>query len=104
MKKLVAVVLLVVLMASLFTGCSNEDQVVLNVYNWGDYIDEDIFQQFEEETGIKINYETYATNEEMYTKINKGGTQYDIAIPSEYMRSEERRGGKDCSYRWSPDH
>lgn len=85
MKKLIAVALLVVLMASLFTGCSNEDQVVLNVYNWGDYIDEDIFQQFEEETGIKINYETYATNEEMYTKINKGGTQYDIAIPSEYM-------------------
>lgn len=85
MKKLVAVALLVVLMASLSTGCSNKDQVVLNVYNWGDYIDEDIFEQFEEETGIKINYETYATNEEMYTKINKGGTQYDIAIPSEYM-------------------
>jgi spermidine/putrescine transport system substrate-binding protein len=69
----------------MFTACAQEDKVVLNVYNWGDYIDEDIFELFEEETGIKINYETYATNEEMYTKIKKGGTKYDLAIPSEYM-------------------
>jgi spermidine/putrescine transport system substrate-binding protein len=74
-----------VLTTVMFTACAQEDKVVLNVYNWGDYIDEDIFELFEEETGIKINYETYATNEEMYTKIKKGGTKYDLAIPSEYM-------------------
>ncbi|MCD4715044.1 MAG: spermidine/putrescine ABC transporter substrate-binding protein [Clostridiales bacterium] len=74
-----------VLTTVLFTACAQEDKVVLNVYNWGDYIDENIFEMFEEETGIEINYETYATNEEMYTKIKKGGTQYDLAIPSEYM-------------------
>ncbi|MDH8678898.1 spermidine/putrescine ABC transporter substrate-binding protein [Fusibacter bizertensis] len=85
MKKVLSLVLLVALMGTLFTGCKKDDQVVLNVYNWGDYIDEDIFDIFEEETGIKVNYETYATNEEMYTKIKKGGTQYDIAIPSDYM-------------------
>ena len=85
MKKLWVVVVLLALMTSLFTGCAKDDQLVLNVYNWGDYIDEDIFDEFEEETGIKINYETYATNEEMYTKIKKGGTKYDIAIPSDYM-------------------
>lgn len=85
MKKIISVVLLVALVATLFTGCKSEDKIVLNVYNWGDYIDEDIFETFEEETGIEINYETYATNEEMYTKIKKGGTQYDIAIPSDYM-------------------
>ena len=71
MKKLWVVIVLVALMTSLFTGCAKDDQLVLNVYNWGDYIDEDIFDEFEEETGIKINYETYATNEEMYTKIKK---------------------------------
>jgi len=58
---------------------------VLNVYNWGDYIDESVLDQFEDETGIKVNYETYATNEDMYVKIKTGGTSYDIAIPSDYM-------------------
>lgn len=85
MKKIIALTIMIVMVSTLFIGCGKSDQVVLNVYNWGDYIDEDIFKEFENETGIKINYETYATNEEMYTKIKRGGTQYDIAIPSEYM-------------------
>ena len=85
MKKFILVVMMLTLVTFIFTGCKSDDKVVLNVYNWGDYIDEDIFDTFEEETGIKINYETFATNEEMYTKIKKGGTQYDIAIPSDYM-------------------
>jgi len=85
MKKIIVIVMILTLTAFIFTGCKSDDKIVLNVYNWGDYIDEDIFDTFEEETGIKINYETFATNEEMYTKIKKGGTQYDIAIPSDYM-------------------
>ena len=85
MKKFIMVVMILTLTAFIFTGCKSDDKVVLNVYNWGDYIDEDIFDTFEEETCIEINYETFATNEEMYTKIKKGGTQYDIAIPSDYM-------------------
>lgn len=85
MKKIIILVMVMVLTTVMFTACAQEDKVVLNVYNWGDYIDEDIFDMFEEETGIEINYETYATNEEMYTKIKKGGTRYDLAIPSEYM-------------------
>lgn len=85
MKKIIILVMVMVLTTVMVTACAKEDKVVLNVYNWGDYIDEDIFEMFEEETGIEINYETYATNEEMYTKIKKGGTQYDLAIPSEYM-------------------
>ncbi|MDK2866476.1 MAG: spermidine/putrescine transport system substrate-binding protein [Clostridiales bacterium] len=83
-KKWLIGVLLMVLVMSV-SGCKKDDQVVLNVYNWGDYIDESIFDTFEEETGIKVNYETYATNEEMYTKIKNGGSNYDIAIPSDYM-------------------
>lgn len=84
-NKIVVLILIVALMIPLTAGCGNSDKIVLNVYNWGDYIDEDIFDEFEEETGIEINYETYATNEEMYTKIKNGGTKYDIAIPSDYM-------------------
>ena len=85
MKKMIFLVVLMVTAVLAFTGCANDGQVVLNVYNWGDYIDEDIFDTFEEETGIKVNYETFSTNEEMYTKIKNGGTKYDIAIPSDYM-------------------
>ncbi|WP_338752798.1 ABC transporter substrate-binding protein [Bacillus sp. FJAT-52991] len=56
----------------------------LTVYNWGDYIDPDLITQFEKETGIKVIYETFDSNEAMMTKIEQGGTAYDIAIPSEY--------------------
>ncbi|MFT8321859.1 MAG: ABC transporter substrate-binding protein [Bacillus sp. (in: firmicutes)] len=57
----------------------------LTVYNWGDYIDADLIKKFEKETGIKVIYETFDSNEAMMTKIQQGGTNYDIAIPSEYM-------------------
>lgn len=58
---------------------------VVNIYNWGDYIDPDLIAKFEKETGYKINYETFDSNEAMFTKIQQGGTAYDITIPSEYM-------------------
>ncbi len=57
----------------------------ITVYNWGDYIDADLINKFEKETGIKVIYETFDSNEAMMTKIEQGGTNYDIAIPSEYM-------------------
>lgn len=83
LKKVLLFMLLVVLMATT-TACGDK-QVVLNVYNWGDYIDESILSDFEEEYGIKINYELFASNEDMYVKIKQGGTKYDVAFPSDYM-------------------
>ncbi|MBS4189657.1 ABC transporter substrate-binding protein [Bacillus sp. FJAT-49705] len=56
----------------------------LTIFNWGDYIDQDLIKRFEKETGIKVIYETFDSNEAMLTKIEQGGTSYDIAIPSEY--------------------
>ncbi|MCC5896174.1 MAG: ABC transporter substrate-binding protein [Alkalibacterium sp.] len=64
-------------------GTSGSD--VFHLYNWGDYIDSDLIEQFEEETGYRVVYETFDSNEAMYTKIQQGGTGYDMAIPSEYM-------------------
>ncbi|MBS4219704.1 ABC transporter substrate-binding protein [Bacillus sp. FJAT-49711] len=61
---------------------------VLNVYNWGDYIDPDLIKKFEKETGIKVIYETFDSNEAMMTKISQGGTSYDISVPSEYAISK----------------
>lgn len=64
----------------------------LTVYNWGDYIDMDLVKDFEKESGIKVIYETFDSNEAMMTKIKQGGSSYDIAVPSEYaieMMKEE---------------
>jgi len=57
---------------------------VLNIYNWGDYIDPALIKQFEKESGIKVVYQTFDSNEAMLTKIEQGGTTYDIAVPSDY--------------------
>lgn len=58
---------------------------VLTLYNWGDYIDPDLIEKFEKETNYKVSYETFDSNEAMFTKIKQGGTAYDLTIPSEYM-------------------
>jgi len=92
LKKTVLAAMALILCAALLAGCGPnsdgegpESDVTLNVYNWGEYMDPDILTQFEEETGIHINYEVYPTNEEMYVKLTKGGTQYDLLFPSDYM-------------------
>lgn len=70
----------------ILVGCQNiSNENVLNVYNYGDYIDEEILNMFERKTGIKINYDTFATSEDAYTKIKNGGTKYDLVIISDYM-------------------
>ncbi|MBS4202043.1 ABC transporter substrate-binding protein [Bacillus sp. FJAT-49732] len=66
---------------------------VLNVYNWGDYIDPDLIKKFEKETGMKVIYETFDSNEAMMTKISQGGTSYDISVPSEYAISKMKEEG-----------
>lgn len=63
----------------------NSGAKVVTIYNWGDYIDPDLLKKFEKEYGYKVIYETFDSNEAMITKIEQGGTAYDIAIPSEYM-------------------
>ena len=62
---------------------SGNGQVI--VYNWGEYIDPDVIDLFEEETGIDVVYEEYETNEIMYPKIQSGAIAYDVVCPSDYM-------------------
>lgn len=60
----------------------------LNVYNWGEYIDDeevDVITEFEKLTGCDVNYTTFESNENMYSKLSGGGVSYDIIIPSDYM-------------------
>ncbi len=91
MKKILAVLLVCVLT---FTGCSsgskNSDAIekygsdTLKVYNWGEYIGEDVIKNFEKQFGVKVIYELFDSNEMMYTKIQTGEA-YDILVPSDYM-------------------
>jgi len=57
----------------------------LNLYNWTDYISPDLLKRFEAETGIKVNLDTFDSNETMLAKIQAGGANYDIVVPSDYM-------------------
>ena len=58
---------------------------VVNVYNWGEYIDPEVITEFQQETGIKVVYDMFETNEEMYPVIEAGGVLYDAVCPSDYM-------------------
>lgn len=89
MKKIISIVLLISVIltgTAVMTGCS--DKVVLNVFNWGEYIDESLIDRFEDETGIKVNYKTYDTNETLLAKLEAGGSSYDVVFPSDYAISE----------------
>ena len=89
MKKTVSLVICAVMLVCLFSGCGGKtaSKGVVNVYNWGEYIDTDLITQFEKETGIKVNYKTYESNEQMYSVLKQGGVSYDVVIPSDYMVS-----------------
>lgn len=69
----------------------NSNNKTLIIYNWGDYIDPSLIKKFEKSTGYHVIYETFDSNEAMYTKIKQGGTNYDIAIPSDYMITKLRK-------------
>lgn len=64
-------------------GTSKNGQVI--VYNWGEYIDPELIDLFEDETGIDVIYEEFETNEIMYPKIQSGAIAYDVVCPSDYM-------------------
>ncbi|WP_336636769.1 spermidine/putrescine ABC transporter substrate-binding protein [Lysinibacillus fusiformis] len=70
---------------ALSAGGGKSGKDTLTIFNWGEYIDPDLLKEFEKETGIHVIYETFDSNEAMMTKIQQGGTAYDIAVPSEYM-------------------
>lgn len=111
MKKLLCTLVAAALLCACFSGCAAEEEIVLNVFNWGEYIadgdgewtyvDEDgneteipyldINAEFEdyyyEKYGkrVRVNYTTYASNEEMYAKLTTSSASYDIIIPSDYL-------------------
>jgi spermidine/putrescine transport system substrate-binding protein len=65
------------------SGGSGEEAKQLNFYNWTDYIAEETIPTFEERTGIKVTYDNYASNDELFAKVSTGGTNYDIIVPTD---------------------
>lgn len=82
MKKKI-LIYMVLALAIVFSGCAKKAD--LYVYNWGEYIDPETIKMFEEETGLKVNLDTFETNEDMYPKIQTGAVKYDVICPSDYM-------------------
>ena len=69
------------------SGGDSDESRIVNVYNWGEYIDEQLLEDFEDETGIHVNYQTFDTNESMRSILKQGGSDYDVIVPSDYMIS-----------------
>ena len=72
---------------------AQEEEKVLNVYNWSDYIADDTLANFEKETGIKVRYDNFDTNEIVHAKLVAGKTGYDIVVPSSYWAKVQADGG-----------
>ena len=99
MKKILSLTLILVMALSmaLLAGCGKTETQTLNVYNWGEYISDgsedslDTIKAFEswyEQTykkKVKVNYSTFASNEDMYAKLSSGAVSYDVIFPSDYM-------------------
>lgn len=84
------------LMAVTLTGCSGSDEPqVLNLYNWSEYMPQEVLDRFQEETGIQVVYTTYDSNEAMYARLKllDDSAQYDLAVPSTYYVSKMRQEG-----------
>ena len=93
MRKIVWILLAVVTLSLSFVGCNQSEarKSILKVYNWADYIDEDLLSEFEEwykeQTGeeVTVVYQLFDINEIMLAKIERGKEDFDVACPSEYI-------------------
>ena len=99
MKRLISFALAILAVCALLVLGSSQLQAAngvkadhkLTLYNWGDYIDPALLKKFQKETGYQVQIETFDSNEAMFTKIKQGGTNYDLAVPSDYMIQKMRR-------------
>lgn len=86
MKQIILFCALVLLASAAFvlTSCGNPKET-LHIYNWGDYISDDVIRKFEKEFNCKVKVDVFDSNEAMYAKLKAGAGGYDIIVPSSYM-------------------
>lgn len=85
MKKSFLLLFGMLAVSCIFCGCGKDDPNTLTVLNYGKYLEPQVLDMFEEETGIKVEYEEYITPENMYTKYKAGAIDYDLICTSDYM-------------------
>lgn len=93
LKRLLTFLTLFVIAVMLPLGCSGSNPSapetggtnVLSVYNWSTYIAQDVITQFEQKFNVKVKYDTYESNEDLYAKLKPGNPGYDVVFPSDYM-------------------
>ena len=85
MKRIVAILLCMVLMATCFTACGEKEAGVVNLLTYEGYIPEEVVNGFKEKTGITISLTAVSSNEEMYEKLKASPELYDLTITSDYM-------------------
>lgn len=76
---------------TLFSNLATANDQELYFYNWSEYIPRNVLEEFTKETGIKVIYSTYESNENMYTKLKTQGSGYDLIVPSTYFVSKMRK-------------
>ena len=92
-RKLIGLAAVATALAGVWTVSASAQDRVVNVYNWSDYIDESILADFTKETGIKVVYDTFDSNEILETKLLAGGTGYDIVVPSGQFLARQIQAG-----------
>ena len=94
MKKLSVLLALALTLALALPCALAEEEKVLNIFTWEGYFDEESLAQFQQETGIKVNYSVFASNEEMLRKLRSGNAgDYDLILASDYAISDLRKAG-----------
>ena len=89
----VAAILAATLALACTVASAQEEEKVLNIYNWSDYIAEDTIKNFEKETGIKVRYDNFDNNEIVHAKLVAGKTGYDLVVPSSNWAKLQIDGG-----------
>ncbi len=94
MKRFCVLLSAVLCLALVLSCAAAEEEQVLNIFTWEGYFDENTLAQFQQETGIKVNYSVFASNEEMLFKLRSGNTgDYDLILASDYAISDLRKAG-----------
>ena len=85
MKKIIAIFTIFMMISASMISCEKEEKTTINFLNWGENIAEGLIDEFEEKYNIKVNEVFVDDNEAMYEELTSGKTQYDVAVPGDYM-------------------
>ena len=94
MRRIIAIAVLALSLGAVsITIATAQKTRVVNVYNWSDYIDPEVLAQFTKETGIKVQYDTFDSNDTLETKLLAGKSGYDVVVPSAYFLERQIKAG-----------